>query len=58
MNVMIDICWKCKFAKYDDDLDFYEIRCEIDNKIHHENSFCNKYEFDPNYAKINPRVNI
>ncbi len=54
----VSICWRCKYVIYDEDLELYEIRCEVDKKIHDENSSCLKFKFDKNHTKINPRVKI
>ena len=53
---MTEICFQCKNAVYEEDLDLYDIMCEYDGEIHDENSGCNYYEFNPNYPKVNPRI--
>lgn len=52
----VPICWQCRNAVWEEGLDLYEIRCEYDNAIHDENSSCDKFEYNPNYSPINPRI--
>ncbi|MCP4648640.1 MAG: hypothetical protein GY853_00985 [PVC group bacterium] len=56
MSEKIEICWMCQHARWDDDLDLYDIRCLINQKIYDENSSCKYFDYNPYYSEINPRI--